>query len=228
MARFVELAPRRGGGHLSLDQVDEAVAVLRRDGLAVLPTETGYMLAARARSDVATAKVRATKGRTADKAMHVACSTTAMIASVAEPSTQAWRAIACWLPGPVSVVVPAAHGLSPDVVLDGTVGIRMPDAAATLQIVSALGEPVTATSLNRSGAGDHALGEPLTLSDAMSWPDEPVAVVRDDLVRVYGQPSTLVRILDREVEELRPGPVPVSAISESVSRPSYRESNGPT
>jgi L-threonylcarbamoyladenylate synthase len=219
MARFVELVPRRGGGHLSLGQVDEIVAILQRDGLAVLPTETGYMLAARARSEVATAKVRATKGRTADKAMHVACSTTAMISSVAEPSTQAWRAIACWLPGPVSVVVPAAPGLSPDVVLDGTVGIRMPDAAATLQIVSAL---------NRSGAGDRALGEPLTLSDAMSWPDEPVAVVRDDLVRVYDQPSTLVRILDRAVEELRPGPVPVGAISESVSRPSYREINGPT
>ncbi|HEX4082775.1 MAG TPA: Sua5/YciO/YrdC/YwlC family protein, partial [Acidimicrobiales bacterium] len=113
MARFVELAPRRGGGHLSLGQVDEVVAVLRRDGLAVLPTETGYMLAARACSDGATAKVRATKGRTADKAMHVACSTPAMISSVAEPSTWAWRAMACWLPGPVSVVVPAAGGLSP-------------------------------------------------------------------------------------------------------------------
>ncbi|HEY1734567.1 MAG TPA: L-threonylcarbamoyladenylate synthase [Acidimicrobiales bacterium] len=223
MARFVELAPRRGGGHLSLGQVDEVVAVLRHDGLAVLPTETGYMLAARACSDGATAKVRAAKGRTADKAMHVACSTPAMIASVAEPSTGAWRAIAAWMPGPVSVVVPAADGLSPDVVLDGTVGIRMPDAAATLQVVSALGEPVTATSLNRSGAGDQGLGEPLVLSDAMSWPDEPVAVVRDDDVRVYDQPSTLVRILDRDVEELRSGPVPISAISDSVSRPSYRE-----
>ena len=224
MARFVELAPRRGGGHLSLAQVDQAVAILRRDGLAVLPTETGYMLAARVRSDLATAKVRATKGRTADKAMHVACSTPAMISSVAEPSTWAWRAMACWLPGPVSVVVPTAGGLSPDVVLNGTVGIRMPDAAATLQIVAALGEPVTATSLNRSGAGHHGLGEPLALSD-LAWPDEPVAVVRDDLVRVYDQPSTLVRILDQAVEELRPGPVPVSAISESVSRPSYRESD---
>ncbi len=181
------------------------------------------MLAARARSEGATAKVRAAKGRTADKAMHVACSTAAMISSVAEPSVWAWRAIASWLPGPVSVVVPAAAGLSPDVVLDGTVGIRMPDASATLQIVSALGEPVTATSLNRSGAGDQSLGEPLTLSDALSWPDEPVVVVRDDHVRAYDRPSTLVRILARDVEELRPGPVPVSAISESVAHLSYRE-----
>ena len=199
---------------------------MRHDGLAVLPTETGYLLAARASSAVATAKVRATKGRTADKAMHVACSTSGMIAAVAGPSTEAWRAIAAWLPGPVSVVVPAAAGLSPDVVLDGTVGIRMPDAAAALQIISALGEPITATSLNRSGAGDQRPGESLTLSGGLSWPDEPVAVVRDDLVRVYDQPSTLVRILDREVEELRPGPVPVNAISESVSRPSYRETSG--
>jgi L-threonylcarbamoyladenylate synthase len=225
MARFVELAPRRGGGHLSLAQVDEAVAILRHDGLAVLPTETGYMLAARVRSDVATAKVRATKGRTADKAMHVACSTRAMVSSVAEPSTWAWRAMACWLPGPVSVVVPATGELSPDVVLNGTVGIRMPDAAAVLQIVTALGEPITATSLNRSGTTPPGLGEPLTLSDDLAWPDEPVAVVRDDLVRVYDRPSTLVRILDREVEELRPGPVAVSAIRESISRPSYRESS---
>src|SRR5579871_6853597 len=100
--------------------------------------------------------------------MHVACASLAMAAEVGELTPKALRLLGEFTPGPVSVVVPKTAVL-PDrlVTLDGTVGIRVPDHPATLQVLREVGAPLTATSLNVSGAAPALVSE-LDL-ESLNW-----------------------------------------------------------
>jgi L-threonylcarbamoyladenylate synthase len=74
------------------------------------------------------------------------------IAAVAEPLSEGARDLAArFFPGPLTLVVRARPGLSPWLVQDGTVGVRVPGPSPALELVRAFGGPLTATSANRSG-----------------------------------------------------------------------------
>lgn len=192
---------------VSLADAGSIADSLRRGSLAVLPTETGYMLAAMATSLAAVERAFAVKGRAAANVMHVACASLRMAADTGILTPRALRLLGSLTPGPVTVVVEKTP-LLPDrlVTLNGTVGIRVPDHPATLQIISEVGVPLTATSLNPSGAPPAGV-EDLELG-LLNWPPgEIVHVVADDDAIAYKAPSTLVRVLGEELEILRPGPV---------------------
>jgi L-threonylcarbamoyladenylate synthase len=117
-------------------------------------------------------------------------------------------------PGPVSVIVEST-GLLADsegmVTLNGTVGLRIPDHPGTLQVISAVGSPLTATSLNSSGSQLPSVDEAALRT--LNWPERDVVyVVRDDDAIAYGSPSALVRVSDNSLEILRPGPISESDI----------------
>jgi L-threonylcarbamoyladenylate synthase len=109
-------------------------------------------------------------------------------------------------PGPLTVVVPQTDALPRTLVtLDGTVGLRVPDHPATLQVVAAAGFPVTATSLNRSGEESRPVSQ--AVLDSLDWGDlAEVPVVADETSIRHTSASTLVRLTDG-VEVLRQGPV---------------------
>jgi len=115
-------------GTLKSVEVARVVDTLRRGGLAVLPTETGYMLAADATQEAAVRAVFEAKRRPLDNTMHIACSSLDMASKYAKLSLKATRLLGDLTPGPVSVIVNAnPHMLSALVLLRGTVGIRIPD-----------------------------------------------------------------------------------------------------
>jgi L-threonylcarbamoyladenylate synthase len=121
------------------------------------------------------------------------------------------RVLGALTPGPVTVVVRQSV-LLPDrlVTLGGTVGIRVPDHPATLQVIAEVGAPLTATSLNESGSA--SVGPDQATLDALEWPDGHIVHVVDaDAVPAYPAASTLVRLID-DVEVLRAGPVDADAI----------------
>jgi L-threonylcarbamoyladenylate synthase len=201
----------RPSGTLRLADVRLVVDVLRKGGLAVLPTETGHMLAAVATDPDAVESAFAAKKRDRAKAMHVACSSLAMAERFALLTPAAVRVLGALTPGPVTVVV-RQSALLPDrlVTLDGTVGIRVPDHPATLQVIAEVGVPLTATSLNESGSA--SVGPDQATLAALAWPDGHVVHVVDaDAVPAYPAASTLVRLIDG-VEVLRAGPVDADAI----------------
>lgn len=207
MTRFTYLKPRSRSGMLSLAEVAKVADSLRQGSSAILPTETGYMLAALATSEDAVKGAFAVKGRAAAAVMHVACASMDMAGTVGILSERATRLLGHFTPGPLSVIVGKTDLLPDDLVtLNGTVGIRVPDHPATLQVISAVGAPLTATSLNSSGSQLASLDEAsLRLLD---WPaDDEIYVVRDDDAIAYGSASTLVRITGESIEILRPGPV---------------------
>lgn len=207
MSRFRYLAVSPESGLLRLDEVDELVEHLRDDGLAVLPTETGYLLAAVATSLPAVRAAFAAKQRDPAHPMHIACASLAMAATYAELSREARLLLGRFTPGPLSVVVRQRETLPDELVTHhGTVGIRVPEHPATLQVISALAAPVTATSLNRSGEESREPDQ-ATLASLDWGAAEVVPVVTDPSAVRYSSPSTLVRVLGAGLEVLRPGPV---------------------
>ena len=153
MTEFSYVEPKSSTGTVRLSDVEKIADNLKRGSLAILPTETGYMLAALATSTTALESAFTVKGRNASDVMHVACASLEMAETAGVLNQRAIRLLGDFTPGPLSVIVNKTD-LLPDhlVALNGTVGIRIPDHAATLQVINAVGAPVTATSLNPSGS----------------------------------------------------------------------------
>jgi L-threonylcarbamoyladenylate synthase len=216
MTTFIHLTVSKRSRLLSLADLGAVAGALAEGSLAVLPTETGHMLAALATSPAALEAAFAAKRRNPVAVMHVACSSLAMARRYAVLDERATALLGAFTPGPLTVVVPQTDAL-PDglVTRDGTVGIRVPDNPATLQVVATVDVPLTATSVNVSGQQGGSVGE----ADlrALSWPeDATVYVVVDEEAITFDAPSTLVRVTGPELEILRPGPVTAQALSSVV------------
>jgi L-threonylcarbamoyladenylate synthase len=223
MTEFVYVRPHSPSGTLILSEVAKVADSLKRGSLAILPTETGYMLAALSTSTDAIKRAFAVKDRATSDVMHVACASLEMAGTVGILSERAMRILGEFTPGPVSVIVNKTD-LLPDylVTLNGTVGIRIPDHAGTLQVINAVGAPVTATSVNSSGSQLDSVDEASLQS--LNWPEnEPVYVLLDDHATAYSSPSTLVRVTGDLIEILRTGPISEAEIYRAAGMVSYLE-----
>ena len=223
MTQFVYVKPHSRSGTVTLSETAKIADSLKRGSLAVLPTETGYMLAALATSANAIKCAFAVKDRDSSDVMHVACASLEMAESVGKLTKRAIRLLGEFTPGPLSVIVNKTD-LLPDhmVTLNGTVGIRIPDHPGTLQVINEVGAPVTATSLNNSGSRLASVDRDAL--QTLNWPErEVIYVLRDDDAIVYDSPSTLVRISGNPTEILRTGPVSESEILRVADAISYLE-----
>lgn len=173
-----------------MDPVDMAVKVLSRDGLVVYPTETVYGLGADALSEDAVMRVYEAKNRPVGKPISVAVSDMEMLEAVAVVDDTARAFIERFLPGPVTVILPAKSCL-PEILTGGTglIGIRWPDHPVAIAIISRLDAPITATSANIS-------------DDIAPTRPEEVSVPHDYLVdggELPGTPSTVVDLPARRI-----------------------------
>ncbi|GIF64240.1 hypothetical protein Ais01nite_22750 [Asanoa ishikariensis] len=213
------LAPGSASGLLRLADAEDVAAVLAGGGLAVLPTETGYMLAAAATIESAVLQVFRAKRRDLAHPMHIACASLEMAAHFAVLTPDARKVIGAFTPGPLTVVVEQSSEL-PDrlVTHEGTVGIRVPDHPATLQVIAAAGVPVTATSLNPSGAESRPVDADVLAE--LDWStDQEVPVVVDHGAIRHTLASTLVALTGPDGPRvLREGPVSAAQVREILGR----------
>ena len=173
------------------DGLAEAACVLNAGGVAVIPTDTVYGLAARPDFPAAVQRLYTIKGRAEQKPI-------ALLAADADAAARFVGAAAAdagrrhW-PGALTVV---AQGE----------GVRVPDHAWTRRLIAACGGALRVTSANLSGRRA-ATDAPQALADVGLSAD----LVVDDGVSPGGVPSTVARIAaDGSAEILRPGPVSLS------------------
>jgi L-threonylcarbamoyladenylate synthase len=128
------------------------------------------------------------------------------------------KVIGAFTPGPLTVVVEQTSEL-PDrlVTHQGTVGIRVPDHPATLQVIAAAGVPVTATSLNPSGAESRPVDADVLAE--LEWETgESVPVVVDHGSIRHSLASTLVLLSGPGAPKvLREGPVSAEQVREILA-----------
>ncbi len=185
-----------------------AAEVLRGGGLVVYPTETFYGLGALAGSAAAVARLAEAKLRPAGKPVPLVAADLGMARAVASAFPPlAERLAARFWPGPLTLVLPAAPGLPPEVAGDGTVGVRVPGSALARELSRLAGGPLTSTSANPSG------GRPATRPGDL----DPGLVSRVDAVLDGGEtpgglPSTVVAVDPAGPRLLRAGAVPWEAV----------------
>lgn len=143
-----------GEGQKGLDEkIREAARIIRHGGVCVIPTETGYGLAASIKRPEALKKIFDIKNRSIDKPLLVLVETLES-APVVIPkiSDAAWILMEHYWPGPLTLLLPAREGLP--VFLTGNtgkIGVRISSHPVAMALVKIVGHPITATSANLSG-----------------------------------------------------------------------------
>jgi L-threonylcarbamoyladenylate synthase len=173
-----------------MDRLEKAVSVLMHDGLVVYPTETVYGLGADALSDEAIQKVYEAKKRPLAMPVSIAVSDFDMLYAVARVDPKLDVFLTQFLPGPVTVVLPARKTV-PAILTGGTglIGIRMPSHDLALQLIAKFDAPITATSANLHGAKDPVVPAECTV---------PYEFLIDG-GRLPGTPSTVVDLAEKKV-----------------------------
>ena len=166
-----------------------AAEVLNGGGVAMIPTDTVYGLAARPDFDEAVDRLYTIKGRELKKPIALLASDIAAIERFGYVLGGKARELAekHW-PGALTMVI-------------GKEGFRIPDHAKTRELIAACGGVLRVTSANLSGRRP-ATDAPQALRDVGLSADYVV----DDGVSPGGVPSTVVRVReDGSLEVLRQG-----------------------
>jgi len=165
--------------------LEAAAAVLLAGGVAVIPTDTVYGLAAHPKFPEAVARLYTIKGRAAGKPI-------AMLAADAAATGVTGPLTAHW-PGGLTIV-------------SGGEGYRVPDHGWTRRLLAKCGGLLRVTSANMSGQRAATDAE-----DALSAVGLSADLVVDDGVSRGGVASTVIRLdEDGTVTVLREGPVKVA------------------
>lgn len=182
--------------------VEAAVEALRAGKLVVAPTDTAYAVLADAFQPLATRRVFEAKGRTRHVPLPVVIRSprqaVGLVEGIPEPAE---RLMASYWPGPLTLVLPAAEGLTWDLGESrGTVMLRMPADELITSLVQEIG-PLVCTGANRAG-----MAVPRTAAEAAGQLGDAVAVVIDGGTREAAL-STVVDTSGERVTVLREGAV---------------------
>src|SRR6185436_16922211 len=151
--------------------LERAVRALRHGGVVVYPTETLYGLGVDATDEEALKRLVTLKGREEGKPISVLISDTAMLERVAASvSPAAVRLMSRFWPGALTLVLPAAPGLSPLLTGgSGTIGVRHSSHPLATALVAELARPLTSPSANPAGAAP-----PCTVAEARVYFEDDV------------------------------------------------------
>lgn len=183
--------------------------MLRGGGVAAIPTETVYGLAANAFDARAVARVFEIKARPSFDPLIVHVLDDAMLARVAtDIPAEARILVERFWPGPLTVVLPKSAAV-PSLVTSGleTVAVRMPAHPVTRRLLEHATVPLAAPSANRFGS----LSPTRARHVAAQLGDAPDAIV-DGGACEYGVESTIVAF-DGGTRVLRSGAIALEAIT---------------
>lgn len=135
-------------------QADEAVRVLRNGGVAAIPTDTVYGLAAAYDDEKAVDRVFRIKSRPSGLAVPLLLDDgRSVVRYVSDVPESLWALAEAFWPGPLTIVLRKSSLVS-DKLTAGrdTVGLRVPDHWLPRYISKSLDKAITGTSANLSGS----------------------------------------------------------------------------
>lgn len=129
--------------------ISQAVAILKKGGVIVYPTDSGYALGCMiGDKDAMTRMVRIRKIDN-DHNFSLMCRDLSELANFAKVDNQAYRLLKSCTPGPYTFIFKATKEVPKRLQCDKkkTIGIRVPDNLIAQALLEALGEPMMSTSL---------------------------------------------------------------------------------
>lgn len=199
MTYFTKIDPKRP----SKAALAKAVAALADGGLVVFPTETAYGLACDAQDASAVRRIYKVKARDPKKPLPLIAGTKTMVRRAGHLNPMSRHLASGFWPGPLTLVIPGIPGYPKGVAnTDGEIAVRVSSDPVATALSKGLGNPIVATSANRSGKGPH-YDIPSVIEDLGDMPD----IVLDAGKLRKKAPSTIIRCGEVECEVLREGPV---------------------
>ncbi len=195
------------------ENIKKVAEILKNGGLAGIPTETVYGLAANALDGAAVAKIFEAKGRPADNPLivHIADFGDIEKFNLVSEIPEAAKTLAkhFW-PGPLTIIMKKGEAIPDEVSAGlGTVAIRFPCHPDARRIIEAANLPLAAPSANLSGSPS-----PTTARHVMNDMDGRIDAVLDGGECSVGLESTVITLAGTVPAVLRPGGVTVEQLRE--------------
>lgn len=162
------------------EKVRTTAQILLDGGLAIIPTETVYGIAADMRNELAINRIYEIKQRPRNKPFSLIIDDKEKVEEFSsDPSRLAYKLIDKFWPGPLTLILPGKDGKS--------VGLRMPDNNFALKLIAAVGSALVCPSANLSGKS-----APADFSEAIEDLSDEVDVAVDGGKARLGVESSVV------------------------------------
>ncbi len=185
--------------------IKEAAEVIKKGGVCVIPTETGYGLSASIYNEDALRRIFEIKKRPFHKPLLILVNSIKDApVDLSRISPMAKRLMERFWPGPLTLLLPAKGGIS-EFLTAGTekVGVRISDNEIAQRLINEVKCPITATSANLSG-----MGLPKTIEEVKrQLVNPPPDYFLDGGKIKEGPPSTIVGIENDHIEIIREGAI---------------------
>jgi tRNA threonylcarbamoyl adenosine modification protein (Sua5/YciO/YrdC/YwlC family) len=155
VARYLDIHPVNPQPRL----IDQAVSILREDGLIAYPTDSGYALGIQLGNRAGLDRMRAVRQLDDKHHFTLLCHDFAQMGPLVHIDNAVFRAVKAATPGPYTFILPATSEVPRRLMhpKKRTVGVRIPDHVLAHALLEELGEPLISTTLLLPGQT-----EPLT------------------------------------------------------------------
>jgi len=199
MAEFIKIYDENPNSK----EIDKAVAILRKGGLVIYPTDTVYGLGCDITNTKALEKIARIKSIKLAKAnFSFVCNDLSHLSDyVKQIDTATYKVLKRALPGAYTFILPGNNNLPKAFKNKKTVGIRVPDNNIIREIVKELGNPIVSTSIRDDDDVIEYTTDPELIFE--KWQDKVDLVIDGG----YGDnnPSTVIDLSQEEIEIVREG-----------------------
>jgi len=192
--------------------------VLKEGGLAVIPTDTVYGLAANPFSRRSFMKVYDVKMRDLSKPVPIHLAESHSALKLVRPNRLFWILANRFWPGPLTIVARRRSSTPKHLSRWDRIGVRLPACNLCREVARLIGGAIVGTSANLSGEP-----APKVVGDAISMLGTKVDVYLDGGPSPWGLPSTVVDVSEGIVRVVREGAIPADEIKKVVGRRLFEE-----
>lgn len=197
--------------------IHKTANIILNGGIAVIPTETVYGIAASIYNENGINKIFEAKQRPSDNPLIVHISKLEQLEELIDDINEvSKKMIDHFWPGPLTLIFKAKNRLNRNITggLD-TVAVRMPDNAFTLALIDITG-PIAAPSANISGKPSGT-----EISDIFEELNDKVDIIIDEGLSKCGLESTVINPLINPPVILRKGSIPKESIEKIIGKVVY-------
>jgi tRNA threonylcarbamoyl adenosine modification protein (Sua5/YciO/YrdC/YwlC family) len=198
MAQYFQVHPQTPQVRL----IRRAVEIIREGGVIVYPTDSSYALGCRLDNKEALERIRRIRRLGDSHYFALVCKDLSQISGIAKIGNEAFRIIKSLTPGPFTFILNATREV-PRRLLDPkrkTVGIRVPDNAISLSLVTELNEPLFTSTLIMPEE-EEALSDPQEIRERL----EKLVDLIIDSGHMPFAPTTVVGFTEDRPELIRQG-----------------------
>ncbi len=196
-------------------EINKVADIIKSGGIALVPTETVYGIAASAISDEACKKIFIAKGREQDNPLIAHVSSKEMIKSLTKNISEIEKKlIEAFMPGPFTIILENNNVICNTASAGGnTIGVRMPSNRIINELISKCNIPLAIPSANVSGKPSGTC-----IEDVLEELKDKVDCVINGGKCQIGIESTVVKVINGVPTILRPGFVTKEDIQKVVGK----------